>query len=94
MSLMTDTHESMWPKLRSGKIRLRSELPKNILNEGSYKICMVAGIHNKFWILDPESMNPSIDIQIKGGLSESPRWTAQRSGLMAPVIKWSSEIIK
>ncbi len=88
MTFPTDAPRSEWKKLKKGKVILTGIIPKHLLNAGKYKVCIVAAMHNKFWILDPDGLIPSIEYQIDGGLSDSPNWTNTRSGYLAPEIKW------
>jgi len=87
-SYQKDDRAAGWPELRPGKIVLRSKLPKNTLNEGIYRIELIASIHFKKWIFEPGKDNPFCHLSIAGGLSESPYWLQKRPGLLAPVIKW------
>lgn len=88
MSYPTDKPQSEWPKMPVGKIRMRGKIPKHLLNEGKYKISIVGGLHNKFWIFEPGTKAPSVELYIYGGLSESPYWKQAREGLLAPVVDW------
>lgn len=74
-----------------GKIHLKSRLPKHFLNAGTHTFSLAVGIYNKKWIFDPEENTPSIQMNINGGLSGSPYWQQQRSGILAPVNDWEIE---
>jgi lipopolysaccharide transport system ATP-binding protein len=89
-SYQTDEVEEDWPELRLGINRLRAKLPKHLLNEGSYRLSIIASLHHREWLLQPGSLSPSITIQIQGGLSNSPYWTGRRPGLIAPILTWES----
>ena len=87
-SLNTDSCESKWPKLEIGLCSLKSRIPKRLLNEGSYRIGLLAGLHNREFLSNPDKDAPSIFFTIQGGLSDSPLWTEKRYGVIAPVINW------
>jgi len=84
----SDANENDWPKLKTGLNTLRSELPARTLNEGKYRIEMIASLHYRKWILEPGNNNPAVILEIAGGLSDSPLWIMKRPGMIAPVIKW------
>lgn len=90
-SYQTDVAEENWPKLQTGLCVLRGKLPERLLNQGGYRIEFVASLHFREWILQPGLNAPSIQIEINGGLSESPYWMVKRPGLIAPVIEWKLE---
>lgn len=87
-SYQKDTDESQWPELHEGRCVLRSRLPPWFFNEGAYRIELIGGLHFREWLFAPGVSAPSIQVQIQGGLSDSPLWIAKRPGLLAPVIKW------
>lgn len=91
MSYPTDKPKSEWPKLKKGKVILRSKLPAHLLNAGAYKISLIGGIHNKFWLFEPGTKVPSIELVISDGLSESPYWKNPREGSLAPILDWTVE---
>jgi len=92
LSLSTDGPKDAWPKLKKGAVRFRGRLPQHLLNAGHYKLSLVASLHNREWLYEPEAGNgPTIEIFINGGLSQSPYWPAPRSGLLAPIIDWEIE---
>lgn len=86
-SFIWDTVAS--PKtVKPGTIKCRSRLPRRLLNEGSYRIELIAGLHNREWICEPGRDAPSIVFRTFGGLSESALWISRRPGVMAPVLSW------
>jgi lipopolysaccharide transport system ATP-binding protein len=91
-TLSTDGPESRWPKLKPGVNTLRCALPKRWLNEGVYRLEMIASLHCREWLLRPGENSPSIYFEIRGGLSDSPYWLWARPGLLAP--EWSWETIE
>lgn len=91
LSLASDVPDNKRKKLHKGQNKLIGKIPKHLLNEGDYKISIVGGVFNKFWVFDPQESLPSIHTVIKGGLSKSPFWTNARSGYIAPDIDWRVE---
>ena len=86
-SYQTDQPESPCA-LTPGFRRLRSKLPKHLLNEGNYRIELIGGLHFREWLFAPGMNAPHVNLTIQGGLSESPYWIAKRPGLLAPLLAW------
>ncbi len=89
-SLTTDGRQECWPAVKPGKVKLRTMLPQRLLNEGYYRLEMIASLHCRQWLVEPGSNSPSIQLHIQGGLSDSPYWRAKRPGLLAPNCEWES----
>jgi lipopolysaccharide transport system ATP-binding protein len=89
-SYQTDTEKDEWPVLKKGINILRSKLPKRLLNEGSYKIELIGGLHFISWLIEPRQSPPSIHIEIQGGISDSPYLTQKRPTILSPILNWSS----
>jgi len=87
-----DTKESSWSKLCLGENVLYSKIPQRLLNEGNYRIELIASIHFKKWLISP-STGPFLNFQIQGGLSDSPYFVAKRKGFLAPIYNWHENII-
>jgi lipopolysaccharide transport system ATP-binding protein len=87
-SYQTDTSKSNWPKLKKGISCWRSRIPARYLNEGTYRLEIIGGLHFREWICQPGVNAPSIEFQVSGGLSDSPYWLAKRPGILAPVMSW------
>jgi lipopolysaccharide transport system ATP-binding protein len=90
-SIQTDAAESMWPRLARNRNVLRSRIPSQMLNEGKYRLELIAGLYNRQWISEPGNNAPAIELSIQGGLSDSPYWMEKRPGLLAPVCCWTLE---
>jgi lipopolysaccharide transport system ATP-binding protein len=90
-SFQTDGTEESWPKLSTGPFAITCDVPKNLLNEGSYRIELIGGLNDRSWIYAPGGRNPMINFSIKGGLSDSPYWTTKRPGILAPVLSWKNK---
>ncbi len=91
-SYQTDSPEVQWPQLRLGVQTLRARLPERLLNEGSFRIELVGGLHNRVWLFEPGSQTPAIHLNIQGGLSDSPMWISKRPGLLAPILRWEISV--
>ena len=83
----TDSREEEWPRLRLGRAVLRGRIPSGLLNEGTYRLELVAALHRREWLFKPGA-GPSVLLQLQGGLSDSPLWPQKRPGLLAPVLQW------
>jgi len=89
-SYQTDIKQVDWPKLTKGYCKLRSKIPKKFLNEGDYRIELIASLHFKEWLCEPGENTPFIYLSIRGGLSDSPYWIMKRPGILGPVFKWEN----
>ncbi len=89
-SYQTDEAEDKWPRLERGKCTLRSKIPPRLLNEGDYRLELLGGLHYRKWLFEPGKNVPSIVLQIRGGLSDSPYWMVRRPGMLAPVLGWET----
>lgn len=88
-SYQTDRPETEWRKLSEGSWTLRGRIPARFLNEGSYRVEVIGSLHFREWLFQPGVNAPSVSLVIKGGLSDSPYWTARRPGQVAPVVEWT-----
>ena len=87
-SFQTDAREEEWPRLRLGRGVLRGRIPPRLLNEGTYRIDLIAALYFRQWIFEPDTANPSVFLELHGGLGESPYRNVKRVGLIAPVVAW------
>jgi lipopolysaccharide transport system ATP-binding protein len=87
-SYQTDGPEVSWPKLQIGRNKLVGRIPARFLNEGTYRVELIGGLHFRSWLFEPGMTAPTIFLTIQGGLSESPYWMSKRPGLFAPVLEW------
>ncbi|MGO9117103.1 MAG: ABC transporter ATP-binding protein [Desulfomonilaceae bacterium] len=90
-SFSTDGPEDSWPTAWTGRCTFKSPLPKRVLNEGSYRLELLAFIHTSHWLSEPMNSAPCVTLTIKGGLSDSPHWMEKRQGMLGPVMKWYVE---
>jgi len=93
-SLNTDVAEEHWPQLEYGLIELRCELPRRLLNEGLYRLELHCSLHCREWITRPGYGSPSIQFEIRGGLSDSPYWVQARDGILAPAWRWKRRLLQ
>jgi lipopolysaccharide transport system ATP-binding protein len=87
-SYQTDEAERKWPRLEKGTCTLRSKIPSRLFNEGDYRLELLGGLHYREWLFEPGKSVPSITLQIRGGLSDSPYWMVRRPGILAPAVGW------
>jgi lipopolysaccharide transport system ATP-binding protein len=85
----TDQPEQAWPIMGVGAVKLTTTIPPRLLNEGGYRIELLASLHFRAWILEPRTNVPFIRFSIRGGLSDSPYWQTKRPGLLAPMLAWN-----
>jgi lipopolysaccharide transport system ATP-binding protein len=92
-SFHTDQAVEKWPDVKAGYCIFRTKLPKRLLNEGIYRIELLAALHCRHWILQSSANAPSIILTITGGLSDSPQWMEKRPGILAPVLDWEVQTL-
>ena len=90
-SCFTDLPRDRRPALQPGSNTLRVELPLQWLNEGRYFLELCVKLPGREWLCKPQSNAPAIALDVKGGLSESERFTRRRSGLLAPLLEWETD---
>ncbi len=89
MSYPSDTFAELKQTAGKGPVQLRVKIPQHFLNAGKYKVSLIGGIHNKFWLFEPGSNTPSIEFIIDDeDISQSAYWLSPREGLVAPVLEW------
>jgi lipopolysaccharide transport system ATP-binding protein len=88
-SYSTDTSEASWPVLKLGTMRLTVDIPPHLLNEGHYRVELLAASYLRSWHIAPGS-SAFVRFTIQGGLSESPYWNRARDGSLAPVLPWKA----
>ncbi len=90
-SCITDQERSKWTQWHCGEWKLQTRIPSRLLNEGSYRIELAIKSPGNEWVSRPQQNAPTIHLEIQGGLSDSPRWFAKRTGLLAPVLSWTAQ---
>ena len=88
-SFIRDVAETEWQTLEPGEVKFQVYLPARLLNEGAYRVELLAALNYRESILSPGVNAPTIEFSIRGGLSDSPYWQAKRPGLIAPVLRWN-----
>ena len=88
-SLHTDALLDEWPPIQPGRNRLLARLPPHLLNEGSYRVELHLSLHFQEWLSQPGVNAPSLSLEVRGGLSQSPYWMMARPGVLAPHIPFA-----
>jgi lipopolysaccharide transport system ATP-binding protein len=91
-SYFNDHEEKYWPVFSQGEVVLKSKIPKRFLNEGMYTFELLASLRSNIWIAQPGKNSPSMNLIIRGGLSDGPYWTAKRPGVIAPLMEWNGRM--
>lgn len=89
-SFHTDGDPEGWPLIRPGRCRLRSKIPHEWLNEGSYRIVLQVRFHSGETLLPVGSFSPTIYLNVRHPSHPSPYWAQKRPGLLAPLIEWTA----
>ena len=100
-ALYTQNHELMYVSysndaasnsiaFRTGVNTAIARLPENLLNDGIYKIQLIAGIHNVRPILSRDESQIFIRLQVNGNKFRSTTFQAGRPTILAPVLHWSA----
>jgi len=87
MSQSTDGAPDEWPVLKKGKAILRCQIPPHLLNEGLYRVEVLASVHAKQWLYGFNEL-PRASFRVLGALSDSPHWIDRREGMIGPILKW------
>ncbi len=88
-SCHNDEGPERWPRLRPGRVVLRSRVPPRLLNEGVYRLELISSLVRQQWLTQAGVNAPGIVLNIRGGLSDSPLWHQRRPGVLAPVLAWT-----
>ena len=87
-SFTTDEEQEDWIEMVPGAVHLQVVIPPRLLNEGNYRVELLASLHCREWLLEPGRSEAMVSFSIQGGLSSSPYWVHKRSGILAPVLRW------
>jgi len=75
--------------LKAGSNQLKTSIPRELLNDGDYRIELLAGIHNQKWILEPGKGEVAIEFSVKGGTVGSIALSStQRPTFLFPALSW------
>jgi lipopolysaccharide transport system ATP-binding protein len=89
ISLCTDIEKDKWLKFELNKNNhIKGKLPANLLNTGTYRIKIISSIHAKEWLIDPDSSQVKIELNVIHGTKPSPIWVEGRGGIFAPSLTW------
>ncbi len=91
-TLHTDTNENINEEIKFGNNIITCEMPKDILNEGTYLIKFDGSIYKQSWDFNPLNDDDiSIKIEVNGDFTVSKYWQNKRAGILAPRIQWRVE---
>ncbi|HEY0966788.1 MAG TPA: ABC transporter ATP-binding protein [Opitutaceae bacterium] len=77
-------------RLHPGKAKFGVKIPSHFLNEGNYRVELMASLTFVRWLFGgPGDSCPAIEFKVTGGFILSPYWIAQRPGVVAPAFNWS-----
>ncbi|HXP89510.1 MAG TPA: polysaccharide ABC transporter ATP-binding protein, partial [Fibrobacteria bacterium] len=76
-------------RLGPGEHRLEVVLPSRLLNEGDYRVELVAALHGHREILAAGKGNPGLPFSVHGGFGRTPYWIQRRPGVVAPELEWT-----
>lgn len=85
-SYQTDSDPSL--TLKQGHNTLTSTIPADLLNNGTYTLELIGGIHGKKWFFEPGKGNPTIVYTLTRSFGDHPYWNQRRPGILAPQIPW------
>lgn len=74
-------------EMGKGKWLLRTPLPRDILNEGSYRIEYVSSLCGQKWIVEP-GMGPVLEWTLTYQNRNNPYWQHARLGIVATSLPW------
>lgn len=76
-------------ELPAGINELTTEIPSATLNNGKYRIELLAALHNQKWLLAPKSSPVFVRFEVQGGQIGSPLLSStSRPGVLLPAHKW------
>ena len=87
-SQSTDECFDKWPEINIGFNSLKVQLPKRLLNNGTYYLKFFIEIFQGDILVNNHKEDIVLKYEINGGLSDSPRWPEVRQGLLAPILNW------
>jgi lipopolysaccharide transport system ATP-binding protein len=87
-SYQTDQVEEAWPRLHAGRVILASPLP-DWLNEGRYRLELIASLHFRQWLYEPGSSSVAITFEAEGHVGDQMLWRTRRPTHVAPVLPWT-----
>jgi lipopolysaccharide transport system ATP-binding protein len=88
MTFATDQEEARWPARGAGRFRVRSRMPLWLLNDGTYRLELTAGLRWRQWFCVPGAQSPALQFELCTSTNNSPYWTERRKGILAPLLTW------
>jgi lipopolysaccharide transport system ATP-binding protein len=89
LTLASDAADARWPELAAGDIVLSAALPRRLLNEGLYRLDLMAGLYGDRWFSVHYGTQYAVFLRIQGGMSDSSHWRDARPGIVAPILSWA-----
>ncbi|MGL4596198.1 MAG: Wzt carbohydrate-binding domain-containing protein, partial [Bacteroidia bacterium] len=74
--------------LQTGTYTFTAPIPSGMLNEGDYRIELLASLHYIRWICEPGKDVPTLNITMNDLPTDSPFWMSKRPGILAPALPW------
>ena len=74
--------------LRQGRNVVESTIPRNILNDGRYRVTLISGIMNERSIFTIGDSDVRISFEIFDAGERAPYWLDKRQSMIGPVIEW------
>lgn len=90
LSYHTDNISNPSLKFNIGHNTLKCTLPVEILNDGTYSLQLIAGVHNSHPILSKMDSRITISFNILGNSQRSNVWIYKRSTMIAPILEWKA----
>ncbi|MBW7943517.1 MAG: hypothetical protein H3C64_14305 [Candidatus Kuenenia stuttgartiensis] len=69
-----------------GAYQCSAVIPENFLSPLSYKLCVLAGIHNVRWLVNSDDLSITINLQNVKGVNSG--YSDYRPGILMPKISW------
>ena len=88
-TVTTDANDDFIAEVKVGDVVLLTEIPPRFLNQGVYRLDLMAGLHYIGWLAEPGNADYAVFVRIEGGMSDSIYWRNHRPGIVAPVLPWS-----
>lgn len=76
--------------IKTGFHKFKTTIPASILNDGAYRIELLAAIHNQEWIITPGQNVITLEFDVQGGaLGATLAASTSRPGLLFPIYPWN-----
>ena len=87
------TTDEKYPQIIPGKVLLSSAIPKKFLNQGLFRLELIAAIHHLEWFSEPNATPVVAFLRINGVLRDSRHWPNTRPGVLAPNLTWHTRYV-